>query len=180
MTRFYGGLVWITPLGHRPADMAREGDYTIGWSGTINKSALNLDVGATFLDHADNGMGKLFAQVSTDFDVKSTILTPFVRVETLKSAQDDGPDGGTYTFVGVKQMWPINNSLNFTHTLAAIYDSGVYGGDNGTVGSYQAALQYDLYKGLLVTPSVKYIVPLSIHDEREKEFVCGVAFGYKF
>lgn len=177
---FYGGFVFLTPLGHRPADMAREGNYTVGWSGAINESALNLDVGLTYSDYTDSDMGKLFAQVSTDFDVKGTTLTPFVRVEALKSAQDDGPDGGTYTFVGVKQMWPINTSLKFTHALAVVYDSGVYGGDNGTVGSYQAALSYDLYKGLLVTPSVKFTAPFSIHDEREKEFVCGVAFSYNF
>jgi len=191
---FYGDF-WISRPLNGKTDGRKEIDYAAGWAGPIGYG-FDVDIKLAYfacqdIEVEDEESGEVSeicgdilqpsVEVGREFALSEThSLRPFVRMEFPMPVKSGGPERGVYTHFGATHTWTISPSLTFTQTVKAIADDGVYGAGSGFVGMYGAALSYDLYKGLTITPSIKATTPFSVVDERKSEIVGGIGLSYSY
>lgn len=175
------------------SDGGDEIDYTIGWAGSIGYG-FDVDIKLAYFDCfdirvADEESGEVgeicgdilqpSLEVGREFALSEAhSLRPSIKMEFPMPVKRGGPERGVYTHFGVTHTWAISPALNFSQTVKAVHDDGVYGADSGFVGMYGASLSYDLYKGVTITPSVKVTTPFSVVDERKSEVAGAVVMSY--
>ena len=176
--------LWVSSGFDAKPNFGREVDYTAGYS------ASNWEVGGSFFDL--NNVFELKTADIVDFfgEARYTVqidstrnfwLKPFARVEYMLVTRNTRDlSAGTYA-LGTKGNATLG-IVGLSAEVKALYDDGVFGGDQGWVGRLSASISVNPKNGVLTSISVgvKQTLLVGIHDARRPEtvFTAGASFGF--
>jgi hypothetical protein len=164
---------------------ATEMDYTVGYATQL--LGLDADLGVSYYD-----CGRLFRKtddsvysylrLSKTYEIdKNQSLSPYIKFNVYNMVQNV-PGDGFILHTGICHNLKLADNLNLCSDIAAMYDDGAYGNDNGFVGKLGTCFNWQLTKGItLKAPSVTLYTPLqSLKDERKTECVVGASMVFNF
>lgn len=190
--------VWVSTDLNDSRFASSEGDeidYAVGWAKRFGDSEVDLTTSYFHLykgEAEEDEDGNIFEPPSADmFQLSAKLgyidnvmpshtLKPWVKVDVLNSVKSDGPKGGSYVHMGLTHDWQISESVSFEQELKVVYDSGVYGADDGFVSAYDIYVSYVFAEMFYVSASGKLTAPLTVYDERGAEAAGGIAIGLEF
>lgn len=195
---FYFQVFHLTGINDHEWD---EIDWSLGYSGESNlfrsERKFNWEIGLSVYDPKnffENGSGEnfldVFAKVGVPFTPEGcpfeSVFTPYVKVEILTPFEEkEEIGGGTYFWLGLEHSAELGEYCSLNQDLAVLFDSGVYGGDNGQLLRYTGQLSWPVGEILRINiPIVEFVVPLSHFDEerdgRSNEIAIGMGVSLFF
>jgi hypothetical protein len=111
----------------------------------------------------------------------SNTLAPYIRTETMWSADRKAIDGETPIYGGFKHSWAFAKHWSLNEKVYMCYDPGIFGLDSGFLAMWQGQLDWKISKAL--TWNVIWLresVPMSVHDSRKDETVAGMGFTFNW
>ena len=163
-------------------NLGDEVDYGVGWNGSIKNFSISL--GCTYFDEPNvftlGGDDILYTKAFISRQYKHVGVT--VGYENYTTMPDSGFQGGNLYSAGFNKSIPlIKDRLTLNNSIAAVYDDGGFGYDDGFLLRGNIGLSLTVSKHLtLNVSSVNYYIPLSVHDARKTDAVVFVGFKYLF
>lgn len=165
------------------SDLGDEIDYTLGWNGKVK--TFSLDAGISYFDiidlfHSNSDAIQPYAEINRSFNFsKNHSFSPYARVETLFPFNNPGK--GLYAYSGIKYAWRLTPAITINQNAGLIYDSGVFGLENGFAGRHNLSFIWSPSKSInFELLNTKITIPISSFSDRKNEIAFGAGLMLNF
>lgn len=175
--------LWASTDFNADENGAREVDYGAGWANDwLGVGVFYFDFAGLFSQEEFGDVVRAHVQVSRALKLGGNhSVVPLARFEYLYATEDSDENSAVFGHVGLGHHWQVGR-VGFDQRARLLYDSGIFAGDDGFVGSYSAAVAVPLVPSVVLNPlTFRVSSPLGgIHDARESEFVFGAGCTVSF
>lgn len=159
-------------------DFGREVDpFNLGWAfrvGGVDVDLSGIWVDAVPLDSIHNDFLCGSMKASKTFNLGSTTLSPFLKVDRYWTVDKADVSDGVHGFVGAVHTWPLSNNWTLTNELKALYDWTTFSAEEGCLAFWAPSLAYTWGHNTLGF-NAKLSEPLTV-DDRSSQFIYGLSY----
>ncbi len=172
-------------------DYANEIDLSVGWTGNLGKTGLNVDVGLSHFNIYQLGQWdksdimELYIELSLAEPIEivrdAFSINPYLRTETMRDCgSGESINFETTIHFGLKSDWKITDEISVNQKIRMVYDPGIFDLAAGFVLMYDASVDVKIFKELTWNAvQVRQSVPF-VSDRRDTSTVLGTGFTLNF